>query len=497
MWNQLTVAELAGKLATREVSSRAVTQACLDRIQGVDPKIRAFISYDSADALAQADAADRALAEGQQHRDRPLLGVPIAIKDVLAVKGQPLQCGSKILGKFVAPYDATAIAKLRAAGAIVFGRLNMDEFAMGSSTENSAFQVTRNPWDPSRIPGGSSGGTGAAVAAGECIAALGTDTGGSVRQPAALCGCVGLKPSYGRVSRYGLVAYASSLDQVGCVTRTVLDSALMLEALAGVDPRDSTSVPQPVPRYSLGLTGDIKGMKVGLPKEYMVGGLDSEVKNAVDAAVNQLGKLGAEVIEVSLPHTNYAVATYYIVATAEASANLARFDGVRYGARVEGHDPTEMYARTRGAGFGAEVKRRIILGTYVLSSGYYDAYYLRGQKVRTLIRNDFLQAFERVDAIVTPTTPTPAFKIGEKSDDPLQMYLSDIFTISANLAGIPGISVPCGFATGSAASPGAPVSRLPIGLQLCGKPFGEEAILKIAHAYEQSTPWHKERAPLE
>jgi aspartyl-tRNA(Asn)/glutamyl-tRNA(Gln) amidotransferase subunit A len=489
MLNQLTISELTARLARREVSSRAATQACLDQIQRVDGAIRAFISYDSAEALAQADAADQALAAGQTHAQRPLLGVPLAIKDVIAVKGQPLNCGSKILGRFVSPYDATVIEKLKAAGAVVFGRLNMDEFAMGSSTENSAFQITHNPWDLSRIPGGSSGGSAAAVVADECIAALGTDTGGSIRQPAALCGCAGLKPSYGRVSRYGLVAYASSLDQIGCFGKRVADVATVLEVLSGVDPRDSSSVPQPVPHYPAGLTGDIKGLRLGLPKEYMVGGLDPEIKQAVDAAVKQLEALGAEVIEISLPHTDFAVATYYIIATAEASANLARFDGIRYGARVEGADPIDLYCKTRGAGFGPEVKRRIILGTYVLSSGYYDAYYLRAQKVRTLIRNDFLKAFEKVDAIVTPTSPTAACKIGEKVDDPLQMYLMDIFTISANLAGICGISIPCGFTTG-------PAPRLPIGLQLLGKPFGEETVLRLAHAYEQSTPWHREKPPL-
>ncbi|HYG33823.1 MAG TPA: amidase family protein, partial [Clostridia bacterium] len=347
--------------------------------------------------------------------------------------------------------------------------------------------VTTNPWDTSRIPGGSSGGSAAAVAANECIAALGSDTGGSIRQPAALCGCVGLKPSYGRVSRYGLVAYASSLDQIGCFSKQVSDAATVLEVLSGLDRADSTSVPQPVPHYATGLTGDIKGLKLGLPKEYMVGGLDPQVKQAVDAAVKQLEHLGAEIVEISLPHTDYAIATYYIIATAEASANLARFDGIRYCARVGGTNPIELYSNTRGAGFGTEVKRRIILGTYVLSSGYYDAYYLRAQKVRTLIRNDFLKAFEKVDAIVTPTSPIAACQIGEKTDDPLQMYLMDIFTISANLSGICGISVPCGFTE----SP-----RLPIGLQLLGKPFGEETILRVAHAYEQSTPWHKEKPPL-
>jgi aspartyl-tRNA(Asn)/glutamyl-tRNA(Gln) amidotransferase subunit A len=490
MLNQLSISELAAKLSKREVSARETMQSCLDQISRVDKEIHAFLSHDAADALAQADVADKQLAQNNGDPNRPLLGVPIAVKDVLAVKDQPLNCGSKILGKFISPYDATAIEKLKAAGAIIFGRLNMDEFAMGSSTENSAFGVTRNPWDTTRIPGGSSGGSAAAVAADECIASLGTDTGGSIRQPAALCGVVGMKPSYGRISRYGLVAFASSLDQIGPFTKNVRDTALLLEAMSGVDHRDSTSVPQPVPHYAANLDGGIKGLKIGLAKEYMIGGLDSEVKAAVDVAVKQLEKLGAEIVEVSLPHTDYAVATYYIIATAEASANLARFDGVRYCARVDGNDPIEMYGRTRGAGFGAEVKRRIILGTYVLSSGYYDAYYLRAQKVRTLIRNDFLKAFEKVDAIVTPTTPTAAFKIGEKSGDPLQMYLSDIFTISCNLAGICGISLPCGFTK----SP-----KLPIGLQLLGKPFGEETILKIAHTYEQSTGWHKEKpaAPTE
>jgi aspartyl-tRNA(Asn)/glutamyl-tRNA(Gln) amidotransferase subunit A len=487
MLNQLTISELTTKLARREVSAREAMQACLDQIARVDGSIHAFISHDDADALAQADAADKLFSQGGGGASRPLLGVPVAVKDVLAVKNQPLNCGSKILGKFISPYDATVVEKLKAAGAIVFGRLNMDEFAMGSSTENSAFGVTKNPWDTTRIPGGSSGGSAAAVAADEVVAALGSDTGGSIRQPAALCGCVGLKPTYGRVSRYGLVAFASSLDQIGSFTKDARDAATLLGVIGGHDARDSTSVPQPVPDYAAALTGDIKGLKLGLPKEYMIGGLDPEVKAAVDAAVKQLQSLGVEIVEISLPHTDYAVATYYIIATAEASANLARFDGIRYGLRVGGADPVELYSKTRGAGFGAEVKRRIILGTYVLSSGYYDAYYLRAQKVRTLIRNDFLKAFGTVDAIVTPTTPTAAFKIGEKSDDPLQMYLSDIFTISCNLAGICGVSLPCGFTK----SP-----KLPIGLQLLGKPFREETLLKIAHAYEQGTSWRREKPPL-
>ncbi len=487
MLNQLTIAGVADKLARREASAHEIMRACLDQVSRVDKHLHAFLSYDEADALAQADVADKALASGITHVQKPLLGVPVGIKDVIAVKGHPLNCGSKILGNFVSPYDATVIQKLKASGTIIFGRLNMDEFAMGSSTENSAFGASRNPWDTTRIPGGSSGGSAVGVAADECIASIGSDTGGSIRQPAALCGVVGLKPTYGRVSRYGLVAFASSLDQIGPFTKTVRDAAMMLEILSGVDPCDSTSMPQPVPRYSANLDGGIKGLKLGLAKEYMIGGLDPEVKQAVESAVKQLESLGAELVEISLPHTDYAVATYYIVATAEASANLARFDGVRYGARVEGKDPIEMYGKTRGTGFGPEVKRRIMLGTYVLSSGYYDAYYLRAQKVRTLIRRDFLRAFEKVDAIVTPTTPTAAFKIGEKSEDPLQMYLSDIFTISCNLAGICGISIPCGFTK----SP-----KLPIGLQLLGKPFGEETIFRIAHAYEQSTNWHKEASPM-
>ncbi|MGA2175328.1 MAG: Asp-tRNA(Asn)/Glu-tRNA(Gln) amidotransferase subunit GatA [Verrucomicrobiota bacterium] len=485
MLNQLTTWELAAKLGRREVSARQVMQACLDRIERVEGQVHAFISYDAADALEQADAADRELAGGTT--GKPLLGIPIGIKDVLAVRGQPLNCGSKILGQFISPYSATVIDKLRQAGAIVFGRLNMDEFAMGSSTENSAFGVTHNPWDTGRIPGGSSGGSAAAVAADECIAALGSDTGGSIRQPAALCGCVGLKPTYGRVSRYGLVAFASSLDQIGPLAKDVRDAALVLGAISGPDPRDSTCVPSPVPDYAAALDGRIKGLKLGLAKEYMIGGLDPAVGAAVQSAVRQYEKLGAEIVEISLPHTDFAVAAYYIIATAEASANLARFDGIRYGLRVEGGDPIDLYCKTRGAGFGAEVKRRIILGAYVLSSGYYDAYYLRAQKVRTLIRRDFLDAFGKVDAIITPTSPTAAFKVGEKAGDPLQMYLSDIFTISCNLAGICGLSLPCGFT----ASP-----KLPIGLQLLGKPFGEETLLKLAHAYEQSTPWHKAKPPL-
>ena len=487
MPHRLTIHELTARLARRECSAREAAQACLDRIQRLDPQVGAFLSVDATAALRQADAADEALRRGATHLEQPLLGVPLALKDIIAQRDQPLTCGSRILGDFVAPYDATVVEKLRDVGAVLVGRLNLDEFAMGSSTENSAFKPTRNPWDLERIPGGSSGGSAAAVASLEVTASLGSDTGGSVRQPAALCGVTGLKPSYGRVSRYGLVAYASSLDQIGCLTRDVRDTATLLGVMAGHDPRDSTSVPEPVPDYAAALTGDLRGAKLGLPREYMVGGLDPEVKQAVAAAVSRLEGLGVEVIEISLPHTGYAIAAYDVIAPAEASANLARFDGVRYGRRVEGADPIQMYGRTRSGGFGAEVKRRIILGTYVLSSGYYDAYYLRAQKVRALIRRDFLQAFERVDAIVTPTTPHAAFKIGEKANDPLQMYLEDIFTLSCNLAGICGISVPCGFTA-------AP--KLPIGLQLLGRPFGESDLLRIAHAYQQATDWHRAVPPL-
>lgn len=483
--HELTLTEAAGRLARREVSSRELTQACLDRIQQVDGDLHAFLSVNAEGALATADAADAALKSGNT-ADRPLLGVPIALKDVLAERDRPLTCGSRILENFVSPYDGTAVERLRNAGAVFLGRLNMDEFAMGSSTENSAFGPTRNPWDPERIPGGSSGGCAAAVAAEECIAAIGSDTGGSVRQPASFCGVVGLKPTYGRVSRYGLVAYASSLDQIGPVTQTVEDAAQLLEVIAGHDPKDSTSLPDDVPAYTRALTGDVRGLRIGLPREYQVSGLDPDVKAAVAKAVEVLAGMGAEVKEISLPHTEYAVATYYIIAPAEASANLARFDGIRYGVRKDGADPIALYKATRGAGFGPEVKRRIILGTYVLSSGYYDAYYLRAQKVRALIQRDFLKAFEEVDVVATPTAPTTAFRIGEKSSDPLQMYLSDICTLSCNLAGLCGISVPCGFSA-------AP--RLPIGLQLLGRPLGEETLLRVAHAYQAATDWRQQRPP--
>lgn len=481
-----TIAELTQCLARRELSSREAVQACIGRVRAVDSELHSFLRLDEEDVLARADAADAALRSGITHAERPLLGVPIGIKDVIAVRNAPLTCASRILEDFVSPYDATVVEKLRAAGAILFGRLNMDEFAMGSSSENSGFGEVRNPWDLDRVPGGSSGGSAAAVAADSCIAALGSDTGGSVRQPASFCGVVGLKPTYGRVSRYGLVAFASSLDQIGPLTKDTRDAAILMSVISGHDERDSTSVSRPVPDYVACLTSDLKGMRLGLPKEYMVDGLHAEVRASVDAALRTFQELGAEVVEISLPHTEYAAAAYYIIAPAEASANLARFDGIRYGLRVEGADPLELYRRTRGRGFGPEVKRRIILGTYVLSSGYYDAYYLRAQKVRTLIRRDFLDAFQGVDAIVTPTVPVPAFKVGEKSNDPLEMYLTDVFTVSCNLAGICGISLPCGFTEDP---------RLPIGLQLLARPFGEETLLRAAHAFESATSWHTERPP--
>ena len=479
----LSIIELRDFLRRGEISPGETLRALEERINAVDSEIGAYLAHDFATAISEAKKADVSL---------PLGGVPIAIKDLINVEGQQCSCASKILRGYRAPYSATVIEKLRGHGAIPFGRMNMDEFAMGSSTENSSVQVTRNPWDLSRVPGGSSGGSAAAVAADIAFGALGTDTGGSIRQPAALSGIVGFKPSYGRVSRFGLVAFASSLDQIGPLTKTVHDSALLMNAIAGHDLHDSTSLNAPVPDYTENLGRDLKGIRIGLPKEYMIEGVDPVVKSAVMAAVKQLGELGAEIIEVSLPHTDYAISVYYIVATAEASANLARYDGVRCGRRAENVSSLfEHYGRTRAEGFGAEVKRRIILGTYVLSSGYYDAYYLRARKVRELIRQDFVRAFEKVEALVSPTSPSPAFKLGEKMKDPLQMYLADIFTNAANLAGICGISVPCGFAESENDK------KLPIGLQLLGKALDEARIFQIAHAYEQSTNWHKARPAIE
>ncbi len=478
-----SVTELSLRLARREVSAVELLQAFIARAKALEPRLHAFNSFNEPDALAQAAASDARRATGRTLG--PLDGIPIGLKDVIAVKDQPLTASSKILQNFVSPYDATITRKLKKAGVVLFGRLNCDEFAMGSSNENSAFGPAANPWDLSRVPGGSSGGSAAALAAGEVAASLGSDTGGSVRQPAALCGIVGLKPTYGLVSRYGLVAYASSLDQIGPFGRTTEDVALLLRVMAGHDPLDSTSFRAEVPDYAATLKASAP-RRIGISKEYFGDGLDPEIGAAVEAAMKFYRERGCEVTEVSLPHTKHCLDAYYVIATAEASSNLARFDGVRYGHRSKAAtDAIDLYAKSRAEGFGAEVKRRIILGTYVLSSGYYDAYYLRAQKVRTLIRQDFLRAFEQVDALLTPTSPVPAFRIGEKAD-PLAMYLLDIYTIGANLAGLPAISVPCGFTK----------AGLPIGLQLIGQPFRETDLLSLAHTYEQAHEWHQRHPAL-
>ncbi len=478
---RLSIAEATLAIDKGEISPVELTDAVLGRIESVEEKIGAYVSLTKDNALAQAKDA-----EGKKGSGQTLLGIPIAIKDNICTEGIRTTCCSKILENFIPPYESTVTTRLKEKGYILIGKTNLDEFAMGSSTENSVFGVTRNPWDLSRVPGGSSGGSAAAVAADECIAALGSDTGGSIRQPAAFCGVVGLKPTYGRVSRYGLIAFASSLDQIGPITKNVKDAAILLNIISGHDLCDSTSANIPVPDFTAPLGQDIKGMKIGVPKEYFIEGMDKEVEESVKQAINKLEALGAIPVEISLPHTEYAIAAYYILATSEASSNLARYDGVKYGLRVEGDDLINMYMKTRQMGFGAEVKRRIILGTYALSSGYYDAYYKKAQQVRTLIRQDFERVFEKVDVIVTPTTPSPAFKIGEKADDPLQMYLADIFTISVNLAGVPGISIPCGFTS----------QNLPVGLQIIGKHFDEGSVLKVAHAYEQDTDWHKRKPKL-
>jgi len=476
-----TVAELQDLLRRREVSSSEALESLHVRIENIDGGIGAYLSRDYETARKESQNADVNL---------PLGGVPIAIKDNINVAGQPCTCASRMLRDYRATYDATVIRKLRAAGAVIFGKTNLDEFAMGSSTENSNIRTTLNPWDISRVAGGSSGGSAAAVAADEAFAALGSDTGGSVRQPAGLCGIVGMKPTYGRVSRFGLTAFASSLDQIGPLAKNVRDAALLLNGIAGPDPQDSTSLNQPAPDFTVQLGRDIRGLRVGVAKEHSMDGVDPQVATAVAAAVDHLASLGAEIVDIALPHTDYTVAAYYVLATAEASANLARFDGVRYGHRAEKpHGLLDHYERTRAEGFGPEVKRRIILGTYVLSSGYYDAYYLRAQKIRQLIRGDFARVFQQVDAVVSPTSPVPAFKVGEREADPLQMYLADIFTIPANLTGICGVSVPCGFAEVDGA-------RLPIGLQFLGNALDEARLLQIAFAYEQSTNWHRARPPL-
>ncbi len=463
------------------MTAQAVTTAYLDRIRVLDPKVKAFNEVFTDHALAQAKVVDAQIAAGKPAG--PLAGVPMAIKDNMLIKGECCTCSSKILEGFVGTYDATVIQKLRAAGAVFLGRTNLDEFAMGSSTENSAFHTTHNPWDLERVPGGSSGGSAAAVAARMAPLSLGSDTGGSIRQPAAFCGILGFKPTYGRVSRFGLIAFASSLDQIGPFATTAKDAALLLQTIAGHDVHDSTSVNKPVPDYVANLNKDIKGLRIGLPKEYFVSGMDPEIEKAIRSAIKALEGLGAKIREISLPNTKHCLAVYYILAPSEASSNLSRFDGIRYGHRTtNATNLLELYERSRGEGFGPEVKRRIMLGTYALSSGYYDAYYAKAQKVRTLIKQDFDKAFVDVDVIATPTTPSAAFKPGEKINDPLQMYLSDIFTISCNLAGLPGLSIPCGMTS----------KKLPIGLQLLGRPFEEEVLLRVADHFEKINDAHKQ-----
>ena len=465
------ISELRDLLKKKKITSVELTTFYLERIKKYDAELKSYLRLTEELAIRMAEDADKKLARGAGDA---LTGIPLGIKDILCTQHIETTCASQILRGFIAPYDATVIRKMKESGFIHLGRLNMDEFAMGSSTENSSFQVTKNPWDLERIPGGSSGGSAAAVAAGLCVAALGTDTGGSIRQPAGLCGVVGMKPTYGRVSRYGLIAFASSLDQIGPLTRSVKDCATVLQVIAGHDAMDSTSIPQPVPDYPSYVGREIKGMRVGIPDEYSIEGMDQDVKKAVEDAIKVFERNGATVTPISLPHTEYAVATYYVICTAEASSNLARYDGVKYGFRAPGKDIIDMYKKTRSAGFGKEVKRRIILGTYVLSSGYYDAYYRKAGQVRTLIKGDFDRAFEQCDLILTPVSPTTAFRIGEKVEDPLTMYLSDIFTIPVNLAGLPGLSVPCGFDS----------AGLPIGFQIIGRPLDEALMLQAAYVLE-------------
>lgn len=479
----LTLTEALAKLDAREISSVELTQAHLAQIERLDPQVRAFLTVTAELALQQAEAADARRTRGET---RPLLGIPLAIKDVITTKDVETTAGSKILKGYVPIFNATVIDRLLDAGMVLLGKLNMDEFAMGSSTENSGYFNTCNPWDLARVPGGSSGGSGAAVAARMAMGSLGTDTGGSIRLPGAFCGLAAVKPSYGRVSRYGLIAYGSSLDQAGPLARTVEDAARILQVIAGPDPLDSTTLPAPVPDYVAGLQGGVKGLKIGLPREYFGDGLEPDVEKAVMEAVAFLQSLGAEVVDITLPHTKYGLATYYIIATSEASANLARFDGVRYGPRVDKGDLIETYKATRSAGFGDEVKRRIMLGTYALSAGYYDAWYGKAQAVRTLIKRDYEQAFQEVDVLCAPITPTTAFKFGENTADPLAMYLADVMTITANLAGICGLSVPCGFDR----------QGLPIGLQILGPSLAEDRIMRVAHTYEQAHDWHKRRPAL-
>jgi len=484
--HSLTIHQLHDLLVKKEVSSREATEALYRRIREVDGKTQAYLLLTEEEAFRQADQVDRMIAGKEEIGD--LAGVPIGLKDILCTKGIRTTCASKILANYIPLYDGTVVSKLKRAEAVLLGKLNMDEFAMGSSTENSGFQVTRNPWDLGRIPGGSSGGSAAAVAADECLAALGSDTGGSIRQPASCCGVVGMKPTYGRVSRYGLVAFASSLDQIGPITKDVEDCAILMNVISGYDPLDSTSVKMEVPDYKQFLIKDVRGIRIGIPKEYFIEGMDPEVERSIEKAIGLFQDWGVEIRSISLPHTEYAVAVYYIICTAEASSNLARYDGVKYGFRSIGYeDLMEMYTQTRAKGFGQEVKRRIILGTYVLSAGYYDAYYRKASQVRTLMRADFEEAFQKVDVILTPTAPTPAFRIGEKVGDPLQMYLSDIHTIPVNLTGIPGISIPCGLSR----------EGLPIGLQLMGRHFDEGRLLRVAYTFEQSTDFHLKRPNLQ
>ena len=477
-----TIAGARAALDRRDLSASELARAVLDRVAAVEPTVHALLAVTAERAMADAAAADARLARGESG---PLLGIPIVLKDIFATRGIPTTCGSRILENWVPPYDSDAAERLARAGGVLVGKANLDEFAMGSSNENSAYGPARNPWNPERVPGGSSGGSAAAVAAGECLASLGTDTGGSIRLPASYCGLSGMKPTYGRVSRYGVIAYASSLDQVGPLAWSAADVAAVLGVIAGHDPRDSTSVPRPVPDYTAALTGDVRGLRVGIPREYFAEGIAPDVERATREAIGVLAERGAQLVEIGLPHTEYAIATYYLVATAEASSNLARYDGVRFGLRRadSGDSLIDMYRHTRDAGFGAEVKRRILLGTYALSAGYYDAYYLKALQVRTLIRRDFLRAFESCDVIAAPTAPTTAFRLGEKVSDPLAMYLSDVFTTSVNLAGLPGLSVPCGL----------DADGMPIGLQLIAPAFAEETALRVGDAYQRATEWHQRR----
>jgi aspartyl-tRNA(Asn)/glutamyl-tRNA(Gln) amidotransferase subunit A len=480
--NRLTAHELIEKLNKKEITHDEILTSLDKRIAEVDPKVKAYVRLADSRILNPASLSPIA------YDLSPILkGIPVSIKDNICTEGYNTECCSKVLQAFKPPYDATVIRKLKEAGAIILNaKTNMDEFAFGSSCENSCFGPTHNPWDLERVPGGSSGGSAAAVASDEAVFALGSDTGGSIRQPASFCGVVGLKPTYGRVSRYGLIAFASSLDQIGPITKDVKDCALLMKVISGYDPNDSTSINIGVPDYACSLAGDIKGIKIGIPKEYFIEGMDLEVKGILEESINKFKALGIEFKEVALPHTEYAVPVYYLIATAEASSNLARFDGVQYGFRAGAENLIDMYKKTRGESFGQEAKRRILLGTFAISYGYYDAYYLRALKVRTLIKQDFDEAFKDFDCIITPTSPTPAFKIGEKIDDPLKMYLSDIYTISANLAGIPAISIPCGFTK----------NKLPVGLQILAKSFAEETLFRVAHAYEQATEWHKMKPSL-